>query len=33
MKQHLAKPTIAKTHIWQNIQLQKHKLAKKAKKQ
>jgi hypothetical protein len=29
----LAKPTIAKTHTWQNVHLQKRKLAKEAKKQ
>jgi hypothetical protein len=28
----LAKPTIAKTHTWQKIHLQKHKLAKEEKK-
>jgi hypothetical protein len=28
----LAKPTIVKTHTWQNIHSQKQKLAKEAKK-
>jgi hypothetical protein len=32
MMQHLAKLIVVKEHTWQNIHLQKHKIAKKTKK-